>query len=332
MLLRPTASGWLPLIILLASGACARQVRPEPANSSVQGVALTVSERANESDFFTHALGFERREETSLEQPTHLGMPRGVATVLSAGSEQVTLLDFDAKARPFPRASQSNDLWFQHLAIVVDDLDAEISGLERSGAQAVSRGPQTLPQSNPAAAGIRAFYFRDPDGHNLELIWYPPDKGHPRWHQRSMGQTHTLGIDHTAIAVKSTERSLAFWRDSLGLEVAGGSFNEGPEQEALSGVQGARVRITALRGREGLGVELLEYVAPLTGRAPLADLRPTDLAYWEITVRVNDLNKVLSRIARSGFDPPRARADHVARLRDPDGHYVRLIEQEEATP
>ena len=41
-------------------------------------------------------------------------------------------------------------------------------------------GPQQLPDWNPNAAGIRAFYFKDPDGHALEILQFPPGKGDPQ--------------------------------------------------------------------------------------------------------------------------------------------------------
>ena len=80
-----------------------------------------------------------------------------------------------------------------------------------------------IPTSNKAAAGIRAFYFKDPDGHNLEVIYFPPEKGDPRW-QNANGKLF-LGIDHTAIVVEDTTRSLKFYRDLLGLKLAGESMN-----------------------------------------------------------------------------------------------------------
>ena len=39
-----------------------------------------------------------------------------------------------------------------------------------------------------------------------------------------------LGIDHTAIVISDTDKSLAFYRDLLGLRVAGESENYGIEQ------------------------------------------------------------------------------------------------------
>jgi hypothetical protein len=59
---------------------------------------------------------------------------------------------------------------------------------------------------------------------------------------------------------------LKFYRDTLGLAVAGASENYGPEQERLNNVFGAHLRITALRGESGPGVEFLEYLTPRDGR------------------------------------------------------------------
>ena len=103
-------------------------------------------------------------------------------------------------------------------------------------------GPQLLPPSNGA---VRAFKFRDPDGHPLELIWFPPGQGRAVWHQK-VSAALFLGIDHSALSVASTPRSLAFYR-ALGLRVSERSVNWGPAQERLDGVPGARVRVTSLR-------------------------------------------------------------------------------------
>ena len=126
-------------------------------------------------------------------------------------------------------------------------------------AEHASSGPQLLPAWNPNAGGIAAFYFRDPDGNHLEVLHFPDGKGDPKWHRKS--ERLFLGIDHTAIVVADTDESLGFYRDALGLRVAGASENYGPEQERLNNVFGARLRITALRAARGPGVELLDVVA-----------------------------------------------------------------------
>jgi catechol 2,3-dioxygenase-like lactoylglutathione lyase family enzyme len=275
--------------LLLLCGAC-HAARPPV---TVAALDLTTPDVARETSFFVDGLGFDA------------AAPGRVAL----GTEHVALSA--GAGRPVPEDSRSNDLWFEHMAIVVSDMDAAYDRVSKLGAHPISDGPQTIPATNPAAGGIRAYYFRDPDGHSLELIWYPPGKGDPRWQEA--GGRLFLGIDHTAIAVADTERSLRFYRDLLGLEVKGGSLNEGLEQERLSGVPGARVKITGLRGAGGPGVELLEYLAPRDGRPAPADTRPGDRWYWEIVV-------VVPRGTRARLG---ATGDVVT---DPDGHHVRLEE------
>ena len=79
-----------------------------------------------------------------------------------------------------------------------------------------------MPDWNKNAGGIKAFYFKDPDGHALEILQFPADKGNPKWQQLAAAHPDRLflGIDHTAIVVGDTEASLKFYRDVLGLQVA----------------------------------------------------------------------------------------------------------------
>ena len=73
--------------------------------------------------------------------------------------------------------SRSNDLWFEHMAIVVSDMDKAYARCRQHGVRQISPEPQTIPASNVPAAGIKAIKFRDPDNHNLELLWFPDGQG-----------------------------------------------------------------------------------------------------------------------------------------------------------
>lgn len=200
-----------------------------------------------------------------------------------------------------PSTLRSNDGWFQHLAIVVSNIDAGYAKALGAGATPISARPQLLPTWNPNAGGIRAVYFRDPDGHPLELIQYPPGKGEARWQQKDR---LFLGIDHTAIAAAETDRSITFYRDRLGLRIAGETENWGVEQERLSAVPEAHVRITTLRADSGPGIELLDYLPPRDDRPMPPDTTAQDLWADEIVLR--------------------AEAGSGALVRDPDGHALRI--------
>jgi catechol 2,3-dioxygenase-like lactoylglutathione lyase family enzyme len=198
-----------------------------------------------------------------------------------------------------------------------------------------SSGPQQIPDWNKAAAGIRAFYFKDPDSHNLEIIYFPPGKGDPRWQKKS--DKLFLGIDHTAIVVVDTERSLKFYRDALGLKLAGESENYGIEQERLNNVFGARLRISGLRASSGPGIEFLDYLAPRDGRPAPVDTRANDLWHWQTSLSTASVATAAHKIhaARGRFVSPDVVEISKKKLgfakgflaRDPDGHGLQIIER-----
>ena len=228
-------------------------------------------------------------------------------TRMKLGDEFIELTEYLApQGRPIPADSRSNDRWFQHVAIVVSDMDKAYQHLRAHKIRHASTGPQTIPASNKAAAGIRAFYFKDPDGHNLEIIYFPQDKGVPRW-QNANGELF-LGIDHTAIVVADTAQSLEFYRDLLGLKLAGESMNHGTEQEHLNNVAGARLRISGLRAQNGPGIEFLDYLAPKDGRPTPADTRANDLWHWQTVLSTPSVVTAAQKIrsARGRLVSPRS--------------------------
>ena len=77
-------------------------------------------------------------------------------------------------------------------------------------------GPQVLPASS---GGVTAYKFRDPEGHPLELLAFPPDAIPARW--QKVSATGCLGIDHSAISVVDTDQSIKFYeRLGLGAQAA----------------------------------------------------------------------------------------------------------------
>ena len=254
--------------------------------SAVGAIGMTVSDMDRSIAFFSDVLSFQTTTDVEVsgrayEQLQGLFGLRMRVVRMQLGEEEIALIQYlsPPDGKPIPVDSRSNDLWFQHIAIVVSDMDAAYQHLRQHAIQHVSPAPQTIPEWNTAAAGIRAFYFRDPDGHNLELIYFPPGKGQPKW-QLPTGRLF-LGIDHTAIAVRDTQQSLRFYRDVLGLDVAGESENYGIEQERLNNVFGARLRITGLRAPHGPGIELLEYLTPTDGRPLPHHTQTNDLVHWQ---------------------------------------------------
>jgi catechol 2,3-dioxygenase-like lactoylglutathione lyase family enzyme len=318
----------LVLPLLLRSATPAQEAA---ATRSVDGVVISVASLERAIDFYTRVLTFELVSTTEVGDEGIEGARARIAR-LELGREAIDLVEHVApKGRPVPADSRSNDRWFQHIAIIVNDMDQAYLWLGRHNIERISPEPQRLPDWNPNAGGIWAFYFKDPDGHALEILQFPPDKGAARWQVPS--DKVFLGIDHTALVVGDTGASLRLYRDVLGLNVVGRSENHGPEQERLNAVAGARLRITTLRAGDGPGIELLEYLAPRTGRTLPADARLNDLVAWQTLLTVPSAATLTSRITGAGamlVAPGVAGAWRQAAtknellIRDADGHALVL--------
>lgn len=312
---------------------------------AVESIGIVVSDLDRSVEFFTKVLAFETVSELESTSPD-LERLEGVFGLrvrtarLRLGEELIDLTEYLApRGRPVPQDSRSNDLWFQHIAIITRDMPAAYAWLRKHRVEHVSSGPQRLPDWNKNAGGIKAFHFKDPDGHVLEILEFPPEKGDPKWSKPS--DRLFLGIDHTAIAVSDTEASLRLYRDILGLRVVGESENHGAEQEHLNSVFGARLRITALRAASGPGIELLEYLAPGGGRPAPPEARSCDLTSWQTRVVTRKLELVAGemrtgryQLVSPGIVSLSESAHGFSRglvSRDPDRHAIKIIERNPLT-
>ncbi|HEX8141586.1 MAG TPA: VOC family protein [Pyrinomonadaceae bacterium] len=333
-----------PSRVLPSKGAAATEAAElsSTAVEQVSEIGMTVSNMERSIEFYSKVLSFEKVSDVEVagEDYEHLqglfGLRMRVVR-MRLGEEMIELTEYLApKGRPVPADSRSNDRWFQHIAIITSDMERAYARLREHRVEHASSGPQRLPDWNKSAAGIKAFYFKDPDNHPLEVLEFPAGKGDAKWQRADSGRLF-LGIDHTAIVVSDTEASLRFYRDLLGMRVAGESENYGTEQEHLNNVFGARLRITSLRARRGPGIEFLEYLAPRDGRAVMSDQRANDLAHWQtrlvvksVEASARDLSAARYRFVSSGvvtLNEARLGFTKSFLVRDPEGHVMQLIER-----
>lgn len=306
----------------------------------IRAIGLTVTDVDRSLNFYTQALGFKVVSDITVTGQNYSEL-QGVETAkirvitLQLGDELIELMQYlNVDLKLIPSDSRSNDLWFQHLAIVVSDMDRAYAHLQKFTFESISVEPQTIPQDNEASAGVRAFKFKDPDGHDLELIWFPADKGQDKWHQDT--NSLFLGIDHSAIAIANTEESLKFYRDLLGMQVSGGSLNKGEIQAHLDGLPETEVQVTPLRPIQGgLGIEMLDYIVPGNGRPMPSDWKSSDIAHIQLELVVNDIQQAVEMLRLSGvqfvssgivqFTDSASPYHQACLIKDPDGHAMLLI-------
>ena len=158
--------------------------------SDVNAIGITVSDMRRSLDFYTQILPFKLVTDREVvgdayEHLTGVFDLRMRIAQLPLGDEKIHLIEYLApRGRPIPIDSHSNDRWFQHIAIIVSDMDKAYAHLRRHNVEHASPEPQRLPGWNANAGGIKAFYFRDPDGNNLEILQFPDGKGALKWHQK----------------------------------------------------------------------------------------------------------------------------------------------------
>lgn len=120
---------------------------------SIAHVALVTSDLERAVQFYTRTVGFRevRRMET-----TH----SGTIVFLSLNGTELELF---GGGRPGGPAEGDGTVGYRHMALLVDDVDAEYARLKAAGARFFME-PTT---SDP---GVRLAFFRDPDGNPIEII------------------------------------------------------------------------------------------------------------------------------------------------------------------
>ncbi|MBV9487594.1 MAG: VOC family protein [Frankiaceae bacterium] len=138
-----------------------------------------------------------------------------------------------------------------------------------------------------------------------------------------------MQLHHAVLFVSDIERSLAFYRDGLGLETLIDREFDGPWPEMFEGVTAGRLRAAILGDPEDPDVgqvELLTFTEPVPDGPPPG---PPVVSSLMLSFMV-DLEAVLPRlIAAGGSDVRRARLKNgyaVATLRDPDGILVEVLD------
>lgn len=139
------------------------------------------------------------------------------------------------------------------------------------------------------------------------------------------------GLHHASRTVADMDRSLGFYRDLLGMEVAVDTEMAGEMLEREVAMPGARLRLVELRAGDSF-LELLQYRAPAGAPFP-DDAKPADVGAHHVALLVDDLEAEHERLAAAGVRftwPPQGvdagffAGHRTAYCYDPDGLIVEL--------
>lgn len=158
----------LLIVVLLIIVSCS-----QPKINGVESVGITVSDMNIAIPFYKNVLHFNVLSDDTIKSEQYAKLSKiqdaSVRIVrLKLGDEKIELIDFiNYEGKTYPEDSHSNDLWFQHIAIITSNMDSAYTWLKLNNVKNISVEPQRLPDWNKNAGGIKAFYFQDPDGHRL---------------------------------------------------------------------------------------------------------------------------------------------------------------------
>lgn len=146
-------------------------------------------------------------------------------------------------------------------------------------------------------------------------------------------------VMHVNVNCSNLERSLAFYRDVVGLDAASHT-NPVPQDGAGFGMPG-QVQWDAhilqdLRGFAGPGIDLLEWKQPGPSGHPPAE--PNHLGFFRVCLLVPDIDEVHQRAVSAGvrcesapvevpIDPESGLSVRVFLCRDPDGTAIEFVEE-----
>jgi catechol 2,3-dioxygenase-like lactoylglutathione lyase family enzyme len=151
--------------------------------------------------------------------------------------------------------------------------------------------------------------------------------------------TERIAFAHVAVTVSDLERSVAFYRNVVGLELTGVSDAARAYVGRIVGYEGARLRVALLRAPgepDGTRLELIQYVAPEGTRI---DAQPKNVPAGHVAFWVDDLPALCDRMRATGVrfqslgggpvlsEPATGPGAYYVYVLDPDGFVVEFMQR-----
>lgn len=142
------------------------------------------------------------------------------------------------------------------------------------------------------------------------------------------------GLHHAGITVSDLDRSLAFYRDLLGLEVLVIAERTDETIGQIVGYPGARIRLAMCQvPGDTARIELLHYLDP---NGPSTDGETYRPASGHVCFRVDNIDAHFEQLVAAGYQPRSTGPVTIAQgpntgvralyVRDPDGYSVELFQ------
>lgn len=136
-------------------------------------------------------------------------------------------------------------------------------------------------------------------------------------------------VNHTGFVVSDLEKSVAFYRDVIGLELERNLEREGEPISHLLGYENTHIKGAMLRSPDGNHLELIQYINPEASDRPTEER--ASLGASHLAFNVERLEETFDQLIRNGakqLNPPTQMEPGrmVCYLQDPDGNWIELIE------
>ena len=110
------------------------------------------------------------------------------------------------------------------------------------------------------------------------------------------------GLEHVALSVSNLDRSIAFYRDLLGLKLTRTiECGKDSRLDEVAGMPGCLARIAHLSSEKGM-LELFEYMQPRGGPVPGGRRRQADLGHIHAGFTSDDVRGEYARLKARGVE------------------------------
>ena len=139
------------------------------------------------------------------------------------------------------------------------------------------------------------------------------------------------GFSHVGVSVANLERSIAFYRDLLGMRLIQEVPMRGANYDAIMGLEGTEGRIAVLR-TGNLEIELLEFKRP-PARPLESGRHVSDQGISHFAIHVEDIAGLYGRLKAAGVRVHSALvhfpscATTAVYFCDPDGNFIEMLEE-----